>query len=89
MAQPNEIAVQIGKLLNGPSRIGEVGKEIALKEHRYLQQQFWTLCEGFIQQAAKDKAEGRFDDRNAYTVKICARIQENLDVWRQEIANEF
>lgn len=84
-----EIAVQIGKLINSTSaRPFLVGEEIALREHRFLQQEFWTLVEGFVKQSARNFSNRYYDDRNAYAVKMCRRIEDMLDKWRQEIANE-
>lgn len=89
MKNNEEIAFEIGKLLNGPYNAGEIGKIIANKEHRFLQSVFWNMVEGYIQEASNNKNAGYFDDRNAYAVKMANKIQGQLDIWRAEIAKQY
>jgi hypothetical protein len=62
--------------------------EALTHEHRYLQQEFWTMVESFITSSANAHEEKRYDDRNAYTVKMCSKIAPLLDQFRAEIAKE-
>lgn len=83
-----ENASQITDILNSSNAYpSHTGKEIT-NEHRYLQGEFWTLVEGFIEESAKKYADRRFDDRNAYAVKMSAKIAPLLEQFRMEIANE-
>lgn len=81
-------ATAICDLLNSTSAYPlQTGRAIT-NEHRYLQAEFWNVVEGFIQESATKHALGRYDDRNAYAVKMAAKIAPLLDQFRQEIANE-
>lgn len=58
-------------------------------EHRYLQQQFWTMVEGFIIESADKFEKGYYDGRNEYAVRMAAKIAPLLDKFREEISNEI
>lgn len=47
------------------------------REHRYLQQQFTTLCmEWFLSQA--DKKPHEYDGRNAHGVRLAKKLREAM-----------
>lgn len=80
-------AAVIGNLCNSTSAYpDETGKMIANVEHRYIQQEVWKMVEGMIAAHAQNYHDKRFDDRNAYTVKMAAKIYPLLDKFREEIA---
>jgi hypothetical protein len=78
-------ADQISDIINGAGSMKAIGIALA-HDHRFLQQEFWTLVEGFIEEAARMHDLKEFDDRNAYTVKMCKRINERIEPFRIKIS---
>lgn len=83
-----KIAGKLTDLLNTTAALKRETGRALTTEHRYLQQQFWNVVEGFITESAALYEIGGFDDRNAYTVKMCKKINEVLDEFRVQISEE-
>lgn len=84
-AKKNGLALE--KLLNSSNAYPkQTGEQFAESAHRFIQLELWRMIEGVIEQNSKNHALGRYDDRNAYAVKMSAKIAPLLDKFRQEIA---
>jgi hypothetical protein len=81
-----KIADKLTDLLNTSISLKRETGRALTTEHRYLQQEFWNVVEGFIVESAALYENGRYDGRNAYTIKMCAKINQVLDEFRVQIA---
>lgn len=80
-----EIATMISNAMNTQSGSINAIAELLCNDHRYLQQEFWKLIEAVIKKHAQHHDEKRYDDRNEYTVKMCAKIAPLLEKLQKEI----
>lgn len=82
VADPSEAdaksAKEISKAINVMAPSKAVVGHLMAQDHRTLQQGFAGVVVGFIEAMAANYAEGRVDDRNEASARLCHKIVEEF-----------
>jgi hypothetical protein len=73
-----KLANEVSDFLNGTSGRNEdlkVFLDVIAKDHRTLQQLFTKLCFQWIEKCSQNE----FDDRNAYSVRLCKEVMKVVE----------